>query len=92
MDQLPVRKLNDGDGRDVDLAAGGGEPQPAAVVSAGYAQAHGHFVAFSYRVFHGDVQIRKGASHVATKGLNSVGPWTSVIGGSQSKAYAFRRK
>src|SRR5205823_5491808 len=67
MDELPVCELNDGDGRDIDLALGGWESQPVTFVSAGYAQAYGHLVAFSYRVFDGDVQIREGASHVAHK-------------------------
>jgi len=62
MDQLPVRELNNGDGRDVDLAAGGRESQPITLVSAGYAQAYGYLVAFSYRVFNFYMEIRKGVA------------------------------
>jgi hypothetical protein len=92
MDQVAVRKLNNGDGRDVDFATGWEAPPPVAVVGTGHAQAYGHLVTFCYRVFDRNVQIRKGASHVAHKGLELGWTVDLRIGGGQPKAYAFRRK
>lgn len=90
--ELSVGELNNRDGADVDPAAGGGNPQPAALVGAGHAEADGHLVAFGHHVFNHKVHVRKGIAEVAHKRLELRRAVDLGLRGSQAKANGSGRK